>query len=75
MDIYEFQVKDHLDDCWSDWLEGLAVQRQKNGTTVLVGPLVDQAALYGVIIRIRDLGLSLLTVNRVAESRGSMERR
>jgi hypothetical protein len=50
----------------------LAIKRQEDGTTVLVGPLVDQAALYGVIIRIRDLGLSLLSVSRVVESRGSM---
>jgi hypothetical protein len=70
MDIYEFQVKSHLDDRWSDWLGGLAVQRQEDGTTVLVGPLVDQAALYGVIIRIRDLGLSLLSVSRVTKSPG-----
>jgi hypothetical protein len=71
MDIYELQVKGHLDDRWSDWLDGLAVQRQEDGTTVLVGPLVDQAALYGVIIRIRDLGLSLLSVSRVVESHGT----
>ena len=68
MDIYEFQVKGHLDDRWSDWLEGVVIERQENGTTVLVGPLVDQAALYGVIIRIRDLGLSLLSVSRVVEA-------
>ena len=68
MDIYEFQVKGRLDDRWSDSLGGLAVQRQQNGTTVLVGPVVDQAALHGVIIRIRDLGLSLLSVSRVGES-------
>lgn len=71
MDIYELQVNGHLDDRWSDWLGGLTIERQKNGTTVLVGPLVDQAALYGVIIRIRDLGLSLLSVGRVLESHGS----
>jgi hypothetical protein len=75
MDIYELQINGHLDDRWSDWLGGLAVQRQENGTTVLVGPLVDQAALYGVIIRIRDLGLSLLSVSRVAESHGSIVKR
>lgn len=75
MDIYEFQIKGHLDDRWSDWLGGLAVQRRENGTTVLVGPLVDQAALYGVIICLRDLGLALLSVSRVAEPHGSMERR
>ena len=74
MDIYELQVNGHLDDRWSEWLGGLAVQRQEDGTTVLFGPLIDQAALYGVIIRIRDLGLSLLSVSRVNESQSYMER-
>jgi hypothetical protein len=73
MDIYELQIKGHLDDRWSDWLGGLNIQRQDDGTTVLVGPLVDQAALYGVIIRIRDLGLSLLSVSRVVESHGKIK--
>lgn len=71
MEIYEFQVKGHLDDRWSDWFGSLAVQRQKNGTTVLVGPVADQAALYGLLIRIRDLGLSLLSVRQVVESHGN----
>lgn len=71
-DIYRFRVRGHLDDRWSDWLGGLAVERQEDGTTVLVGPLVDQAALYGVIIRIRDLGLTLLSVSRVVESTGGI---
>lgn len=71
MDIYELQIKGHLDDRWSDWLEGLVIERQEDGTTVLVGPVVDQAALYGVIIRIRDLGLSLLSVSQVVKSLGS----
>ena len=64
---YLFQVIGHLDDRWSDWLGGLALERQEDGTTVLVGPVVDQAALHGVIIRIRDLGLPLLSVSRVVE--------
>jgi hypothetical protein len=63
-DTYELRVKGHLDDRWSDWLGGLAVQRQGDGTTLLVGPVVDQAALHGVINRIRDLGLPLLSVKR-----------
>ena len=67
-DIYRFRVRGHLDDCWSDWLGGLAIQRQEDGTTVLVGPVVDQAALHGVIIRIRDLGLSLLSVQWISGS-------
>jgi len=72
VEIYRFRVRGHLDDRWSDWLGGLAVQRQEDGTTVLVGPVVDQAALHGVIIRIRDLGLSLLSVSLVGESHSSM---
>ncbi len=68
VDIYRFRVRGHLKDRWSDWLGGLAVQRHEDGTTVLVGPVVDQAALHGVIIRIRDLGLILLSVSLVSES-------
>ena len=64
-DTYRLQVSGHLDDHWSDWLGGLAIHRQEDGTTVLIGPVVDQAALYGVINRLRDLGLSLLSVSRV----------
>ena len=65
-DTYELRVKGHLDDRWSDSLEGLAVQRQQDGTTLRVGPVVDQAALHGVIHRIRDLGLPLLSVQRIS---------
>ena len=71
VDIYRFHVRGHLDDHWSDWFGGLAVHRQENGTTMLVGPVVDQAALHGAISRIRDLGLSLLSVNRVVDPHGS----
>ncbi len=71
VDTYRFRVKGHLNDRWSDWLGGLAVQRQEDGTTLLVGPVVDQAALHGVIIRIRDLGLPLLSVNRAVEPHNS----
>ena len=67
VDTYRIRVRGHLDDRWSDWLGGLAVQRQEDGTTLLVGPVVDQAALHGVIIRIRDLGLPLLSVKLFVE--------
>ena len=63
-DTYELRVQGHLDDRWSDWLGSLAVRRQDDGTTVLTGPIVDQAGLHGVITRIRDLGLPLLSVQR-----------
>ena len=62
-DIYEVRVQGHVEDHWSEWLGGLAVQRRADGTTVLVGPVVDQAALHGVISRIRDLGVPLLSVH------------
>ena len=71
VDIYEIRVRGHLDDRWSDWLEGLAIHLQEDGTTLLVGPVVDQAALHGVITRIRDLGLTLLSVKLCGEPHGS----
>ena len=71
VDTYRFRVKGHLNDRWSDWLGGLAVHLQKDGTTVLIGPVVDQAALHGVITQIRDLGLPLLSVWRVVEAYGT----
>ena len=65
-DIYCFRVEGHLADRWSDWFGGLAIHLQEDGTTLLVGPVVDQAALHGIIARIRDLGLPLLSVRRAA---------
>ena len=69
-DTYRFRVRGHLNERWSDWLGGLAVQRIEDGTTLLVGPVVDQAALHGVLIRLRDLGLPLLSVKLAAEPHG-----
>jgi hypothetical protein len=63
-DTYELRVKGHLHDRFSDSLGGLAMQRQADGTTVLTGAIVDQSALHGLITRIRDLGLPLLSVKQ-----------
>jgi len=63
-EMYRVCVRGHLDDRLSGWLGDFAIHRQDDGTTSLIGPIRDQAALYGVIARIRDLGLSLLSVNR-----------
>jgi len=63
-DLYELCVQGHLEDHWSEWLGGLAVQRREDGTTVLVGSVADQAALHGVIGRTRDIGVPLLSVRR-----------
>jgi hypothetical protein len=61
--LYEIRIKGHLDDKWADWFEGLTITRADNGETLLRGPLVDQAALHGVLRKVRDLGLPLLSVN------------
>ena len=60
--IYEIRVKGHLDTSWADWMGGLAIVHQPNGETLLVGSLPDQAALHGVLNRLRDLGIPLISV-------------
>jgi len=64
-EFYRLHIRGHLDDHWSDRLEDLVIQRLADGTTELVGPIVDQAALHGMIARIRDLGLPLLSIVRI----------
>ena len=63
--LYEFRLKGHLDDKWADWFEGLTITRAENGETLLCGRVVDQAALYGVLRKVRDLGLPLISVMEV----------
>jgi len=64
-EIHEIRVQGHLDDRWANWLEGLALTRENDGTTTLTGRLVDQAALHGVLNTIRDLNLPIVSVRRV----------
>lgn len=61
---YQIIVAGHLNPKWSDWLDDLMLTHQEDGTTMLSGLVLDQAALYGLLIKIRDLGLTLLAVNR-----------
>ena len=63
---YYIRVKGHLDGHWSAWFDGLTISNETNGETVLHGPLTDQAALHGVLIKIRDLGLPLLAITTAA---------
>jgi hypothetical protein len=62
---YRIQLRGHVDQTWSAWFENLTISHEPDGTTTLVGPIVDQAALYGVIDRARDLGLMLLAVAQI----------
>ncbi len=64
MHTYEIRVQGHLDQHWSAWFNGLAISYDADGTTVLRGPLVDEAALHGVLNKVRDLALPLLAVRR-----------
>src|SRR5918997_245336 len=65
-DSYHIRVKGHLDPSWSVWFDDLTITNEANGDAVLAGPIVDQAALHGVLIKVRDLGLTLLGVSLVA---------
>jgi hypothetical protein len=63
--LYEIRLKGHLDDRWANWFADLTLTLEDNGETLLTGPVVDQAALYGLLRKVRDLGVPLLSVNRL----------
>ena len=63
--LYEIRIKGHLDDRWAAWFGGLTVTLEDNGTTLLTGSVVDQAALHSLLRKVRDLGMPLLAVIRV----------
>ena len=65
MQTVEIRVKGHIDAHWSDWFEGMTIRHTEQDETILLGIVVDQAALYGVLAKLRNLGLSLLSVNSV----------
>lgn len=62
---YQIRIKGHLGPQWTDWFEGLTITLEKDGDTLLTGTVVDQAALHGYLKKVRDLGMPLLSVNRV----------
>jgi hypothetical protein len=69
LEVYQIVVKGQLESEWSDWFDGLSITLTGSGETILTGPLVDQTALHGVLIKIRDLGLPLLSLVRTETER------
>jgi hypothetical protein len=63
--IYQIRIKGHLGHQWTDWFEGLTITLEENGETLLTGPVIDDAALHGLLKKVRDLGMPLLSVHRV----------
>ncbi len=62
---YEIRIKGHLDNHWAEWFEGLTITLDDNGDTLVTGPVIDQAALHGLLKKVRDLGMPLVSINRV----------
>ena len=67
--VYEIRVKGHLGCQWTEWFGGLTITLEDNGDTLLTGQVVDQAAMHGLLKKVRDLGMPLISVNRVEPSR------
>lgn len=66
--LYEIRIEGHLDHRWAGWFDGLTLTLEDNGDTLLTGPVVDQAALHGLLRKVRDLGMPLVLVRRVRPS-------
>ena len=65
---YVIRIEGHLSASWASWFEDLEIHHEESGETILAGSLADQAALHGVLMRIRDLGLPLVAVSRVEQT-------
>jgi hypothetical protein len=63
--VFQIRIQGHMGQQWMDWFEGLQITLEKDGTTLLRGPVTDQSALHGILKKIRDLGMPLLSVNLV----------
>ena len=67
--VYQIRIEGHLGRPWANWFGGLAIVLTENGDTLVTGPVVDQAALYGLLRKVRDLGMPLVSVHRIEPDR------
>lgn len=67
--VYQIRIQGHLDSQWTDWFEGLTITLEESGDTLLTGVVVDQAALHGLLKKVRDLGLPLISISPVEAGR------
>ena len=72
--VYQIKIKGHLGRQWTAWFEGMTITWTDNGETILTGPIVDQAALYGLLRKVRDLGLPLISVMQVKSGQSATVR-
>jgi hypothetical protein len=71
--VYQIRLKGHLSSVWEEWFDGLVITLEDNGDTLLTGPVVDQVALHGLLKKVRDLGLPLLSLNHIEAGNGPAE--
>ena len=72
--VYQIRLEGQLGDQWTDWFSGLTITLEENGITLLTGPVADQAALFGLLKKVRDLGLPLISLNRVNPAKSDNEK-
>ena len=72
--VYQIRIEGHLDDQWTDWFGGMTITLEENGDTLLTRLVADQAALFGLLKKVRDLGMSLVSINRVDFARSGIEK-
>ena len=70
MPVYKIRVKGHLDQRWSGWFDGMAITNEANGDAIISGPLVDQAGLHSLLIKVYNLNLTLISVLHVETDQG-----
>jgi hypothetical protein len=72
--VYQIRIEGHLDAQWTDWFSGMTITLEENGDTLLTGPIVDQAALFGLLKKVRDLGIPIISLNRVELGKSDIEK-